>query len=96
MVEWYAKVLGMAPNHRSEPAPGAQPGSRWQTAWVTNDRANHRIAIMALPGLADNAQRSRHKGFHHVAFEYPTLDELLATYARLRDLGIEPVRATDC
>jgi catechol-2,3-dioxygenase len=62
---------------------------------VSNDGANHRIAIMALPGLADNAQRSRHKGFHHIAFAYPTLDDLLATYARLRDLGIELVRAAD-
>jgi catechol-2,3-dioxygenase len=95
MVEWYAAVLGMAPTHRAEPAVGAHARSRWRTTWVTNDRANHRIAIMALSELADDAQRSRHKGFHHVAFEYPTLDDLLATYARLRDLGIEPVRAAD-
>jgi catechol-2,3-dioxygenase len=94
MVEWYAAVLGMDPTHQSQPA-AARTGSRWRTAWVTNDQANHRIAIMALPGLADNTQRSRHKGLHHVAFEYPDLDDLLATYTRLKGLGIEPVRSAD-
>jgi len=95
MVDWYAKVLGMATNHRSRAPVGAQSASSWRTAWVSNDQANHRIAIMALPGLTDDAQRSRHKGLHHVAFEYASLDDLLATYARLKDLGIEPVRAAD-
>jgi catechol 2,3-dioxygenase-like lactoylglutathione lyase family enzyme len=95
MVDWYAKVLGMAPNHRSRAPTGAQSASGWRIAWVSNDQANHRIAIMALSGLSDDAQRSRHKGLHHVAFEYVSIDELLTTYARLKDLGIEPVRAAD-
>jgi catechol-2,3-dioxygenase len=95
MVDWYAKVLGMEPNHLSGSPVGAQAITRWRTAWVSNDQANHRIAIMALSGLTDDAQRSRHKGLHHVAFEYPGLDDLLATYARLKVLGIEPVRAAD-
>jgi catechol-2,3-dioxygenase len=30
-----------------------------------------------------------------VAFEYATIDELLGSYARIKDLGIEPVFATD-
>ena len=95
MVDWYAKVLGMAPNQVSRASAGAQAVSRWRTAWVSNDETNHRIAIMALPGLTDDAQRSRHKGFHHIAFEYPTLDDLLGTYARLKELGIVPVLAAD-
>jgi catechol 2,3-dioxygenase len=95
MVDWYANVLGMEPNHQSSTPVGAPPVSRWKIAWVSNDQANHRIAIMALPGLTDDAQRSRHKGLHHVAFAYASLDELLATYARLKNLGIEPVRAAD-
>jgi catechol-2,3-dioxygenase len=32
---------------------------------------------------------------HHIAFEYATLDELLATFRRLKLTGIEPVRAAD-
>ncbi|HEV3024154.1 MAG TPA: VOC family protein [Pirellulales bacterium] len=50
---------------------------------------------MALAGLTDDVQRSRHKRLHHVAFEYASLDDLLATYARLKDLCIMPVRAAD-
>jgi catechol-2,3-dioxygenase len=95
MVDWYAKVLGMKPNHLSSTPSGARPTSRWKTAWVSNDEGNHRIAIMALPGLSEDGQKSRHKGLHHVAFEYATLDDLLATYARLKNLGIEPVLAAD-
>jgi catechol-2,3-dioxygenase len=95
MLDWYAKVLDMAPNHRPRAPVGAQAVSGWRTVWVSNDQANHRIAIMALPGLTDDAQRSRHKGLHHVAFEYETLDDLLVTYARLKALGIEPVLAAD-
>jgi catechol-2,3-dioxygenase len=95
MVDWYANVLGMAPNHWSSTPAGAQAVAGWRTAWVSNDQANHRIAIMALGGLTDDAQRSRHKGLHHVAFAYATLDELLGTYVRLKELGIEPVLAAD-
>jgi catechol-2,3-dioxygenase len=95
MVDWYGKVLGMKPNHRTQATSAAQGDSRWRIAWVSNDRANHRISIMALPRLADDEQRSRHKGLHHIAFEYPTLDDLLATYARLKLLAIEPVCAAD-
>jgi catechol 2,3-dioxygenase len=94
MVDWYEKVLGMKPNHQT--SAGARLGdSRWRIAWVTNDEANHRISIMALPRLADDEQRSRHKGVHHIAFEYATLDDLLAAYARLKLLAIEPVSAAD-
>jgi catechol 2,3-dioxygenase len=95
MVDWYGKVLGMKPNHRTEATSAAQGDSRWRIAWLSNDVANHRISIMALPRLADDEQRSRHKGVHHIAFEYPTLDDLLATYARLKLLAIEPVCAAD-
>ena len=39
------------------------------------------IASPSCPALADDEQRSRHKGVHHIAFEYTTLDDLLAAYA---------------
>ena len=95
MVDWYGKVLGMKPNHRTQATKAAQGDSRWKIAWVSNDEANHRISIMALPRMADDEQRSRHKGVHHIAFEYATLDDLLATFARLKLLAIEPVSAAD-
>jgi catechol-2,3-dioxygenase len=95
MVDWYAKVLGMEPSHRATAHSGAQSVGAWKIAWLTNDEANHRIAIMSLPRLIDDEQRSRHKGLQHIAFAYETFDDLLATYARLKSLGIEPVRAAD-
>ena len=95
MVDWYGKVLGMKPNHQTSMTTALPGDSRWKIAWISNDLANHRISIMALPRLADDEQRSRHKGVHHIAFEYPTLDDLLATYARLKLLAIEPVCAAD-
>jgi len=95
MVDWYAKVLGMAPNHESRTPSGSQTPSGLRAAWVTNDRANHRIAIMELPGLQDDLQRSRHPRLQHMAFKLPSIDALLATYARLKSLGIEPVLTAD-
>jgi catechol-2,3-dioxygenase len=95
MVDWYAKVLGMETNHRTSTHSGAQGAGGWKIAWLTNDEANHRITIMALPRLTDDEQRSGHKGLQHIAFAYQTLDDLLATYARLKSLGIEPIRAAD-
>jgi catechol 2,3-dioxygenase len=42
MIDWYAVVVGTKVNHQ---APGG--------AWLSNDRANHRIALLAWPGLQE-------------------------------------------
>ena len=39
-------------------------------AWMTNDEANHRIGFLAVPGLGNDAEKVRHNGMHHCAFEY--------------------------
>jgi catechol 2,3-dioxygenase len=36
-----------------------------------------------------------HTGFHHSAFEYPSMGNLLDTYSRLKTLGIEPHACLD-
>ena len=95
MVDWYGKVLGMRPNHVTSKPAGEKSPPGVRVSWVSNDRANHRIAIVVLPGLADDPDRSRHKRLQHVAFEYPTVDDLLAAYSRLKGLGIEPVLTAD-
>ncbi len=64
-------------------------------AWVTNDEANHRIGMISLNGLTHHPDRSHHCRIQHIAFEYATIDDLLATFERLRDQGIEPVLAAD-
>jgi catechol-2,3-dioxygenase len=84
MIEWYRTVLGM------ETLYGFEGG-----AWLSNDAANHRIALITAPALSDDPQKLTHTGIHHTAFEYADLDELLDTYERLRDRGITPHAALD-
>ena len=79
MVDWYTKVLGIKVNFQF-------PGG----AWTSNDRANHRLAFLAVPGLREDAEKIFHTGLHHTAFEYASVADLLASYARLKALGIEP------
>jgi hypothetical protein len=64
-------------------------------AWVTNDKANHRIGLIAIPQLVKDAQRSIHVRLQHTAFEYKSLDELLETYVRLKKAGIAPLLSAD-
>lgn len=84
MIDWYATVLGMETQHQF-------PGG----AWLTNDEANHRIALLVSPVLSDDNEKLMHTGFHHSAFEYATMGDLLDTYSRLKALGIEPHASLD-
>lgn len=63
--------------------------------WVTNDKANHPIALVSRPGLRDYPQKPTLSRFQHVVFEYEVIKDLLDIYARLKKLGIEPVIAVD-
>jgi catechol 2,3-dioxygenase len=84
MVQWYSMVLGLIVSHRGSGA-----------AWLTNDDANHRLALLSTPKLVDDPDKVGHTGLHHTAWEYGTLDELLATYARLRDADVMPHRTVN-
>lgn len=89
-------MVGITINHRSEMPAGVQGGPPFSgVAFTSNDEVNHRIVFFQIPGLADNPDKSRHTRVQHVAFEYPTLDDLLGTYVRLKGLGIMPVFAFD-
>lgn len=79
MVEFYEKIAGLEPVYYS-------PGG----AWLTNDAANHRIALLALPDLKAPEDKGHTAGLHHTAFEYATFDQWLDNYIRLRDEGIVP------
>jgi catechol 2,3-dioxygenase len=46
---------------------------------------------MAIPGLTNDQRRGSHHRLQHVALELPTVDDILAIYARLKGLGIEPI-----
>jgi catechol 2,3-dioxygenase len=79
LIDWYGTVVGMTVNHQFEGG-----------AWLTNDAANHRLALLAVPGLSDDPDKIRHTGLHHTAFEYASMDDLLDTYERLKGEGIVP------
>ncbi len=84
MVDWYGIVVGMKPTFQ-------YPNG----AWLTNDAANHRLALVTVPLLSDDPDKLMHTGIHHSAYEYATIDDLLSTYTRLKDIGIEPHACLD-
>jgi catechol 2,3-dioxygenase len=84
MIDWYGLVLGLTPTF-------AFPGG----AFLTNDSANHRLALLVWPSSIDEPRKQAHTGLHHYAFEYAALVDLLASYVRLKGHGIVPAFALD-
>ena len=80
MVDFYEKIAGLEPVYYS-------PG---HGAWLSNDEANHRIALLALPGLKAPEDKGHTAGLHHTAFEYADFGQWIENYVRLRDEGIVP------
>jgi catechol-2,3-dioxygenase len=79
MIDWYGHVAGF------EVAYLAPVG-----AWLTNDAANHRLALISLPGVIDDPAKESHSGLHHIAFEYTSFADMFDSYGRLRSLQIVP------
>ena len=79
MIDWYGTVVGTEVVFQD--ATGA---------WLSNDGANHRVALLAFPGFADDPDKDTRTGMHHSAFEYDSFEELNASYLRLREAGITP------
>ena len=84
MIKWYSLVVGAEVQFRNDVA-----------AWTSNDQANHRVAFLAVPGLSDDADKVRHNGMHHCAFEFDSFDDLMNHFDRLRAAGIEPAFCLD-
>ena len=84
MIDWYATTVGLSTVFQF-------PGG----AWLTNDAANHRLALLTSSKMSDDEDKLVHTGVHHIAFEYATIDELLHTYTHLKDLGITPHMVLD-
>jgi len=96
MAGWYRTVLGMTIIHQTSSAIPGQPGApAIKSTWMTNDEANHRIALVEVPGIEADTERSRHRRVQHFAFEFQSLAELLGTYVRLKAQDILPVLCTD-
>jgi catechol-2,3-dioxygenase len=84
MIDWYSALVGAEVIFQYE-----------MGAWLSNDDANHRIALLAFPNFADDAGKDDHTGMHHSAFEYESFDDLNDSYVRLRDAGITPAICLD-
>jgi catechol 2,3-dioxygenase-like lactoylglutathione lyase family enzyme len=74
---WYRSVLNAHPTYENS-----------QVCFMTYDDEHHRIGLINMPDLAPAPPGIA--GLDHLAFTYDTLGELLASYQRLRGLGIEP------
>jgi catechol 2,3-dioxygenase len=98
LVDWYQKALGMRVVHASAnptDAPPGSPPSHLKAAFLSNDEISHRFAVIEVPGLTPDPERSHHQRLQHVAFEFGSLAELLGTYARLKALDIIPQFSVD-
>ena len=82
MVDWYAMVLEAEVAFENA-----------ILAFLCYDEQNHRLVIIARPGTVDRPENSA--GLDHLAFTYANLGELIATYQRLKDSGVMPLRVTD-
>ncbi|RFA22733.1 VOC family protein [Subtercola boreus] len=84
MVEFYEAIAGLEPVYHGT-----------EGAWLSNDEANHRIALLALPDLKPSVDKGHTVGLHHTAFEYGTFDVWLDNYERLAERGIRPFVCLD-
>ena len=84
MVAWYGKVVGTKVTFQDA-----------NNAWTTNDAANHRVAFLMMPGLSEDADKKRHTGMHHSAFEYDSFDDLITSFERMKSEGITPAFCLD-
>jgi 2-polyprenyl-6-methoxyphenol hydroxylase-like FAD-dependent oxidoreductase/catechol 2,3-dioxygenase-like lactoylglutathione lyase family enzyme len=82
MRDFYTALIGIHPN--------AEVGT---FGWYTFDAANHRLALMHLPTFTGRVPESA--GMHHMAFEYDSLDDLMRTYLRLKQIGVLPAGCLD-
>jgi catechol 2,3-dioxygenase len=84
MIDFYRKIVGVEVIFQNEFA-----------AFTSNDDAHHRVVFLTLDGMHDDPDKIAHTGMHHMAFDYTSLGDLIATYERLRDLGIMPHMSVD-
>lgn len=62
---------------------------------MSNDEANHRIALLAFPDLEVPVDKGHTAGLHHTAFEYPEFHSWIVNYKRLKRFGLEPFVCLD-
>lgn len=76
-IRWYRTVLSARPVFESP-----------FITFLTYDDEHHRIAIIEASQATDALPDAA--GVDHIAFTFATIGDLLTTYCRLRDEGLEP------
>jgi catechol 2,3-dioxygenase len=84
MIDFYRTLVGADVIHQFEGG-----------AWLSNDDANHRIALLAFPNFVDDPDKDTRTGMHHSAFEYASFEELNSSYLRLKEEEITPALCLD-
>ena len=84
MIDFYRTLVGAEVIHQFEGG-----------AWLTNDAANHRIALLAFPNFVDDPDKETRTGMHHSAFEYGSFEELNSSYLRLKEEEVTPALCLD-
>jgi catechol-2,3-dioxygenase len=84
MIDFYGTIVGAEVIHQDQVG-----------AWLSNDAANHRLALLAFPNFVDDPDKDTRTGMHHCAFEYASFADLNASYLRLKDDGIKPALCLD-
>lgn len=77
MIKWYCDVLEAHIAYEND-----------MLAFVTYDDEHHRIAFVSIANAVQPTEG--HSGLHHAAFTYANIGDLLSTYQRLDQHGIEP------
>ena len=85
MVRWYQVALEARIQVANE-----------KVAFLTYDDEHHRMAIRNLGGMSGDQDSHRNVGvgIAHVAYAWPTLEELIDTYYRMKRFGVLPIRST--
>ncbi|MGK8436811.1 VOC family protein [Ectopseudomonas hydrolytica] len=85
LIAWYKIVFGAEIVHMDK-----------TVAFLSWDEESHRLALVNLPRFLRylfpfSKIRRKLYGIDHIAFSFGSLEELLHTYARIKQHGIEPV-----
>jgi catechol-2,3-dioxygenase len=83
MIDWYARVFEARVQHRDN-----------RLAFLTYDDEHHRFAFVNLgPAKEDADERpATATGLNHLGYTWRNVNELMDTYARLKNQGIMPSR----
>ena len=84
MIDFYGTLVGAEVIHQFEGG-----------AWLSNDGANHRVALLAFPNFVNDPDKDTRTGMHHSAFEYASFEELNSSYLRLKEQEITPALCLD-